>query len=125
MPYNGESNKQFGVYKAICCGAEIVINSGTVFPDCPNHPKLTTIWRPVVEEKALRQTANNPKFDPANEDHIENRRLFNVAAGTLRLETWEQDHLHRCGVCQGVLHVFIQQPISAPTEKRRKSEGAA
>ena len=119
MPQNGEINQQFGIYKTVCCGAEIVIKPGRAFPDCPKHPKLTTIWKPVVEVIVISQTANDSQPNPVTEEHIENRRLFNVAAGKLGLETLEQEHLHRCNLCQGVLHVFMQQPISAPTEKTK------
>jgi hypothetical protein len=49
VPQNGEVNEQFGVYKTVCCGAEIVNNPGATFPDCPKHPKLTTEWKPVIE----------------------------------------------------------------------------
>jgi hypothetical protein len=47
MPSNGETNTEFGVYKTLCCDAEIVISEGSVFPDCPNHPKLPTIWKHI------------------------------------------------------------------------------
>jgi len=50
MPSNGELNKKFGVYKTLCCGCEIVIAEGMKFPDCPNHSKLTTIWKPLDTE---------------------------------------------------------------------------
>src|SRR5215471_11088930 len=46
MP-NGMVNSQFGVYKSLCCGYEITLRAGEMFPDCPNHLKLTTIWKPV------------------------------------------------------------------------------
>jgi hypothetical protein len=42
--------------------------------------------------------------------HIENRRLFEMAAGRLKLEIREHDHLHQCEVCQAVLYVFVSQP---------------
>jgi hypothetical protein len=45
--------------------------------------------------------------------HIENRRLFNLAAGRLRLETWELEHFHECKVCKGVLYVFLNQVIGS------------
>jgi hypothetical protein len=45
--------------------------------------------------------------------HIENRRLFNMAVGRLKLEEWEQSHLHGCEVCQGVLYVLVHQPFGA------------
>ena len=45
MPQNGEINTKFGVYGSLCCGREIIIREGATFPDCPNHPKLTTTWK--------------------------------------------------------------------------------
>ena len=53
MPQNGEINQKFGTYKSVCCGAEIVITKGAIFPDCPNHLQLTTIWKPVDFEMTL------------------------------------------------------------------------
>jgi hypothetical protein len=66
MPQNGEVNKRFGVYRSLCCGAEIVIPEGVPFPDCPNHPKLTTQWKSVADEK-IRHVSEifPPKKDPA------------------------------------------------------------
>ena len=125
MPQNGKINLKFGVYKSVCCGAKIVINSGAAFPDCPNHQKLTTIWKPVVEETIISQTANKPQLDPILEAHIENRQLFNVASGQLKLEAWEQEHLHGCKVCQGVLNVLLKQPINGVIENPRKPLDAA
>ena len=42
MPFNGDLNNKtgVGVFKNVCCNAEIVICEGMTFPDCPNHPKL-------------------------------------------------------------------------------------
>jgi len=51
MPINGEINDRFGVFKSLCCDAEIVIADGVAFPDCPRHPHLPTTWSPVVDEK--------------------------------------------------------------------------
>ena len=45
MPRNGDQNKIFGVYKTLCCEAEIVIGIGLLFPDCPNHKNLSTEWK--------------------------------------------------------------------------------
>jgi len=47
MPQNGQINQRFGVYQSLCCGAEIVITEGSTFPECPNHRKLTTVWKPL------------------------------------------------------------------------------
>ena len=125
MPQAGQVNTQFGVYKCLCCGAEIVLNAGSTFPDCPNHPKLTTIWRPVLDEKITRLIGKKAVSAPARELHIENRRLFDLVFGRLKLEQWEQNHLHGCKVCQGMLYVFIQQPPIAVAENPEKPGDAA
>ena len=49
MPSNGETSKIFGVYKTICCEAEIVIGVGVAFPDCPNHKNLPTEWKQIPD----------------------------------------------------------------------------
>lgn len=64
MPNNGETNKKFGVYKSVCCGCEIVIAEGMEFPDCPKHPKLTTIWKPMNTDLAKLSTTKT-KSNPA------------------------------------------------------------
>ena len=64
MPTNGELNKKFGVYKTVCCGCEIVIPDGVEFPDCPNHLKLTTIWKPMDTDLA-KLPISRPKSDSA------------------------------------------------------------
>ena len=53
MPQNGEKNRKFGFYKNLCCGKEIVVPEGNQFPNCVNHPKLTTIWKPIVTDTAV------------------------------------------------------------------------
>ena len=59
MPNNGEVNREFGMYKTLCCDAELVIKEGAEFPDCPNHPKLPTIWKPVRVERELKEARQN------------------------------------------------------------------
>ena len=52
MPSNGEVNLKFGVYRNVCCGREIIIREGATFPDCANHPKLSTVWKAIEVEIA-------------------------------------------------------------------------
>ena len=52
MPNNGEKNQHFGVYRNLCCGREIIIREGATFPDCTNHPKLSTVWKPIEVDVA-------------------------------------------------------------------------
>jgi len=53
MPQNGEKNRKLGFYRSLCCGKEIVVPDGSEFPDCPNHPGLTTIWKPLVDDNII------------------------------------------------------------------------
>jgi len=109
---NGEINERLGVYRTVCCGTEIVINPGTTFPDCPKHPKRITIWKLHVEERTDSLAINEAEDDLVIVRHIENRRLYNLATG-LRLERWEEKHLHECNLCQAVLRVFLSQPLGS------------
>lgn len=53
--------------------------------------------------------------------HIENRRLFDAAAGSVQLDEREREHLHKCEVCQSVFYVFINQPLGL----KKKTDPAA
>ena len=55
MPQNGELNDKFGVYKSLCCGAEVVITAGATFPRCPDHP-VYTLWKLLPEEDMIQLT---------------------------------------------------------------------
>jgi hypothetical protein len=73
MPANGETNQKFGFYKNLCCGKESVVLEGHPFPDCPNHPGLTTIWTPIVDHKIaqlgkrLNSDYRKPRFNVGDE----------------------------------------------------------
>ena len=65
MPRNGEINTKFEIYQSVCCGQEIIIRQGARFPSCPNHPRSTTIWKPleaeVIDTKAVeKKKASDP-----------------------------------------------------------------
>jgi hypothetical protein len=47
VPVTGEKSALFGVFKSHCCGDEITILSGTVFPACPDHPQIRVLWIPI------------------------------------------------------------------------------
>ena len=49
MPRNGEVNRKFGIYKNLCCGAEIVIPENVTFPDCAIHVNLPTEWKNITD----------------------------------------------------------------------------
>ena len=53
MPKNGEMNKEFGIYKSLCCGAEIVIPENVTFPDCAIHMNQPTEWKNITNVDRL------------------------------------------------------------------------
>jgi hypothetical protein len=69
MPRNGEINREFGIYKNLCCGAEIVIPENVTFPDCAIHNHLPTEWKnitnvdhiPHVDEIVPKRMRRNPR----------------------------------------------------------------
>lgn len=139
VPHNGERCEKSGVYKSVCCGAEIVISSGSTFPDCPNHQKLTTTWKAIsggkgqpngarkeeaVPEGTLQPIVANKAEADAAVMHVENRRLFQLASGAIRLEEWEQSHLLGCKVCKGVLYVVVNQSVNLAGDTPKSSEAA-
>jgi hypothetical protein len=65
MPANGDINTQFGVYRSLCCGREIMVREGSKFPDCPRHPNLSTVWKRVEVEITRMTTIQKKKSDSA------------------------------------------------------------
>ena len=65
MPHNGQVNEKFGVYRSLCCGCEIVITKGAIFPRCPDHP-VYTLWKLLPEEDMTQITGKKKsKSKPA------------------------------------------------------------
>lgn len=104
MPYDGQRNERFGLYKTACCGATIVINAGAIFPFCPKHRKLSTNWTPVADVRI--EPATTHKLDACIEDY----HLLDVVIGQFLVAEWEE-HLHTCDVCQGVLYALLRDPF--------------
>ena len=67
MPKTGEKNTVFGVFASDCCGAEIVIISGAVFPTCPEHPQIRTSWNPIEvgPDNMIELPKKKSKSEPA------------------------------------------------------------
>jgi hypothetical protein len=57
-------------------------------------------------------------------NHIENRRLVDVAAGSVGLDVWERQHIHECQICQGVLLILVR-PIIEETDSGSDSTKAS
>ena len=61
MPQNGDVNMKFGMYRNVCCGEEIIVAEGMKFPDCSKHQRLTTWWKPIVNDNLT--ALGKPKTD--------------------------------------------------------------
>jgi hypothetical protein len=48
MPRTGEINRRFGIFKSVCCGADIVIPEDVTFPNCGKHRSLPTEWMNIT-----------------------------------------------------------------------------
>jgi hypothetical protein len=48
-----------------------------------------------------------------------------LVSGRLKFNEWEQDHLHACEVCQGVLYVLVNKQVGATGKNGRPSGEAA
>jgi hypothetical protein len=53
MPQNGDLCAQFGIYRILCCDEKLLLDRGMPFPDCPNHLKLTTVWKEVKFDELI------------------------------------------------------------------------
>jgi len=82
MPKNGDINRELGVYKNFCCGAENIILAGDPFPACPNHRELPTHWKRIVDCKPL-----------ANFFHVPMDRCVAFLPEGVRLERNEEARL--------------------------------
>ena len=62
MPQEGKKNEKFGVYRSHCCGTEIVITKGAIFPKCPDHPQYTTRWT-LLPHEDMTQVSGKKKSE--------------------------------------------------------------
>jgi hypothetical protein len=58
VPKNREVNKEFGIYKNLCCGAEIVIPENVTFPDCAIHKNLPTEWKNITNTDRIPRASD-------------------------------------------------------------------
>jgi hypothetical protein len=61
MPHNGELNSKGGIYKNLCCGFEVYVPAGKVFPDCRRHTNLPTVWKKTNDDPIPRAADLNKK----------------------------------------------------------------
>ena len=106
MPQTGKRNQKFGLYKSLCCGKEIVVPEGTPFPDCPNHPDVTTIWKSILDDNVVRFGKRAASKSVAPRFHVGDQVTFvgggahsGLTGGVVDVIDGFLDHIHRYDVC--------------------------
>jgi hypothetical protein len=72
--------------------------------------------------EGLIPTQKIDKVRRVEKAHIANRALSEMASGERKFQEWEQDHFHRCEVCQAVSYVLL---MAAAEERQEPGNDAA
>ena len=117
MPETGQTNQKTGYYKTVCCGKESVLLEGIAFPDCPNHPGMTTIWEPIVDGNTV--TTGKPR----SSDSLTPR--FHVGDQVIYVGVGAHKSSHRSvvGVIEGSLDHIHRYQVRLPDGKRVRCFG--
>jgi sulfur relay (sulfurtransferase) DsrC/TusE family protein len=107
MPKKGDINKELGVYKNFCCGAETLILAGDPFPGCPNHRKLPTHRKRIDDYKRFAKFFRVPMD-----------RCVTFLPEGVRLERREEAHLLHWNEWR---HEMVQ---AAPQELANRKDGS-
>lgn len=104
MPQNGKTNQRFGFYRSLCCGKEIAVPEGTAFPDCPNHPDVTAVWKSILDENVVRFGKRSDSVAPRFRvgDHVAfvgGGPHTGLPGEVVALIDGFIDHIHRYDVC--------------------------
>src|SRR5262249_21779065 len=97
MPQNGEKNRKLGLNRSLGCGKASVVPDGREFPDCLNHPGLTTIWKPLVDDNIIQFGKQNTSDSRAPRFQVGDQITF-VGVGSRR---WQKGAV--IGVMDGSL----------------------
>lgn len=96
----GIRNIEYGVWKSRCCGDEIVLYRGAIFPMCHRHRGLLTEW--ILISTTL---FGKPRVSPAlfQNPHIPIARLKELSTEGVVSSEVECDHLTGCRACRSQL----------------------
>jgi len=116
MPADGEVNPQFAVYRSSCCGLEIVLPTGALFPDCPNHPHLPLQWVWVEAVNQVKKTAARK-----TPEHITKEYLLAVVHEQLNLSEEQFSHCASCDDCTELVMTFLLELIREEKDKTARA----
>jgi hypothetical protein len=114
----GIRNLEYGVWKSRCCGDEIVLYRGAVFPMCNRHNATLTEWV-LVSTSIL----DKPKKAPADL-HISLARLKELSGEGVLSDQTECAHLKTCEVCRSQLKALARDYHQRSLDETDKSKSA-
>jgi hypothetical protein len=93
---NGEKSLAYGIWKSLCCGQEIVLYGGTVFPLCKKH-RASTEW------VLISTTWFSKPRGESEHPHISTERLQCLSIEGVVSDRFECAHLTACWSCRTTL----------------------
>ncbi len=114
---SGITNIAYGVWRSKCCGHEVVLYPGVIFPLCSRHKDGVTEWVLVSTDVLSKPNVNTVRStrNPANTDaHPSPDRLKDLAVGGALSSEEECAHLRTCSICRSELERFSRSPRGQP-----------
>lgn len=121
---NGVKNVEYGVWRSRCCGQEVVLYPGLIFPTCNKHPDSVTEWvlisTDLLRKSNVAQAGSAPRR-LKNEGHISRDRLQELSTGGVLPSEPECAHLTNCFVCRFTRERFALDHLDRLDHNRPKS----
>ena len=107
---SGFRNVVYGVWRSRCCGDEIVLYRGAIFPVCHRHKDAMTEWvlittdllsKPKIEQIEVKSARSD-----VDSEHPSRERLQQLSIGVAMSTETECAHLNDCNLCRLALEKF-------------------
>jgi len=108
---SGIRNLEYGVWRSRCCGDEIVLYRGAIFPICNKHKDRLTEWvlitTDILSKPDVAAVLSRP-LEPSSVFalHIPPDRLKELTAGAAVTNEIDRTHLTKCLTCRSLIEQF-------------------
>ena len=107
---SGLRNVVYGVWRSRCCGDEIVLYRGTIFPICQRHKEAMTEWvlvsTDLLAKPDIAQIDRLSRTSAVDSAHVSRQRLQQLSGGGAISSETECAHITDCSLCRLVLEKF-------------------
>jgi hypothetical protein len=115
---SGLRNVVYGVWRSRCCGDEIVLYRGSIFPVCHRHRDAMTEWllisTDLLSKPDIKQIEMQSTKSDADSTHPSRERLQLLSTGDAMSSEAECAHLSDCNFCRLALEKFGLENRSRP-----------